>query len=74
MSERTVMKTTLRPGTGAVPKPGFEVEIKYEGFLSDGTLFDSTACRGDAGLKFVLGNPGVITGLTYGACACAWLR
>jgi FKBP-type peptidyl-prolyl cis-trans isomerase len=37
---------TLAEGTGATPKMGDMVEVHYAGWLTDGTLFDSSYLRG----------------------------
>jgi FKBP-type peptidyl-prolyl cis-trans isomerase FkpA/FKBP-type peptidyl-prolyl cis-trans isomerase FklB len=38
--------TTLKPGTGATPKPTDKVKVHYHGTLPDGTVFDSSVQRG----------------------------
>jgi FKBP-type peptidyl-prolyl cis-trans isomerase FkpA len=38
--------STLKPGTGASPKPTDSVKVNYEGKLVDGTVFDSSKQRG----------------------------
>jgi FKBP-type peptidyl-prolyl cis-trans isomerase len=50
---------TLREGTGASPRAGQEVTVHYAGWLTDGSLFDSSYGRGDT-TKFRVG--GVIRG------------
>jgi len=35
-----------RPGTGEPPKPGAELVVHYDGYLLDGTKFDSSRDRG----------------------------
>ena len=42
----------LRAGTGAIATDKDEVEVKYEGRLIDGTVFDSSYKRGDQPAKF----------------------
>ena len=37
--------TTLKPGTGASPKPTDQVKVHYHGTLTDGTVFDSSVQR-----------------------------
>jgi FKBP-type peptidyl-prolyl cis-trans isomerase FkpA/FKBP-type peptidyl-prolyl cis-trans isomerase FklB len=39
--------TTLKPGTGASPKPTDKVKVNYHGTLTDGTVFDSSVQRGE---------------------------
>lgn len=39
--------TTLKPGTGASPKPTDKVKVNYHGTLTDGTVFDSSMQRGE---------------------------
>jgi FKBP-type peptidyl-prolyl cis-trans isomerase FklB len=65
-----VLKTTLTPGNGPMPKPGFTVEVKYDGYLPDGTLFDSSSWRGERGLQVRLGDAGVIEGWNVGTYNC----
>jgi FKBP-type peptidyl-prolyl cis-trans isomerase FkpA/FKBP-type peptidyl-prolyl cis-trans isomerase FklB len=38
---------TLKPGTGATPKPTDKVKVHYQGTLTDGTVFDSSVQRGE---------------------------
>ena len=38
----------LRGGVGAHPKPNDHVTVHYAGWLTDGTLFDSSYWRGEA--------------------------
>ena len=53
----------IKEGEGANPKDGQTVEVRYAGWLEDGTLFDSTYQRGDTA-SFVLGR--VIPGWNEG--------
>jgi FKBP-type peptidyl-prolyl cis-trans isomerase len=53
----------VRDGTGDVPKPTDEVTVHYAGWLTDGTLFDSSYGRGEP-TSFPL--RGVIPGWTEG--------
>jgi FKBP-type peptidyl-prolyl cis-trans isomerase FkpA/FKBP-type peptidyl-prolyl cis-trans isomerase FklB len=39
--------TTIKPGTGASPKPTDKVKVHYHGTLLDGTVFDSSVKRGE---------------------------
>ncbi len=42
-----LVMTTLKPGTGASPKPTDTVKVHYQGTLTDGTIFDSSVQRGE---------------------------
>ena len=53
----------LKEGTGKQPKATDSVKCHYEGFLTNGTLFDSSVQRGEPA-TFPLG--GVIAGWTEG--------
>lgn len=53
-------------GTGAEATPGSQVSVLYEGRLSDGTVFDSSAAHNDEPLVFVLGAQGLIPGFQIG--------
>ncbi len=48
-------------GTGALPRPGSRVAVRYTGFLPDGRLFDATAASGGP-LRFRVGRGEVIAG------------
>ena len=52
-----------KKGTGAFPNPGDFVLISYTGFLSDGTVFDTTEGKGKKALGFRMGQKQVIPGL-----------
>ena len=39
--------TTLKPGTGALPKATDKVKVHYHGTLIDGSVFDSSVQRGE---------------------------
>ena len=58
-----------RPGDG--PKPGInrEVFVQYDGYLLDGTKFDSSRDRGGEPFSFRLGNGSVIKGWEEGIAA-----
>lgn len=51
----------LREGTGESPQPGQIVQVAYAGFMTDGTLVDSSLRRGKP-LTFTLGAGEVIPG------------
>ena len=53
----------LTPGTGKSPQATDTVEVHYEGTLIDGTVFDSSYCRGES-IEFPLNR--VIPGWTEG--------
>lgn len=55
--------TVIKEGTGKSPKATDSVKCHYEGFLIDGTVFDSSVQRGEPA-TFPLG--GVIAGWTEG--------
>jgi FKBP-type peptidyl-prolyl cis-trans isomerase len=52
-------------GKGKVPKEGSKVSINYEGYLSNGKLFDSSLKRSKP-FQFRLGTSQVIKGLDFG--------
>lgn len=55
----------VSPGTGNYPANGDIVQVHYSGYLTDGTLFDSSVER-DQPFQFVLGQGQVITGWDEG--------
>ncbi len=46
-TESGIVITTIKPGTGAMPKATDTVKVHYHGTLSDGTVFDSSVKRGE---------------------------
>ena len=68
---KTMDVTTLKiedekVGTGAETKAGDSVTVHYVGTLMDGTMFDASRNRGDAGFTFTLGAGQVIKGWDQG--------
>ncbi len=55
----------LEAGNGAKPERGDRVSVHYEGFLLDGTLFDSSVKRGQP-IEFLIGEGQVIPGWDEG--------
>ncbi|MDO8552446.1 MAG: FKBP-type peptidyl-prolyl cis-trans isomerase [bacterium] len=55
----------VKVGTGAEAIPGTIVTVEYEGKLTDGTVFDSSAAQGKP-LVFTLGSEGIIPGFQVG--------
>jgi peptidylprolyl isomerase len=55
-------------GTGAVPKKGDNLTVHYTGWLTDGTVFDSSRKAGHCPFSFVIGAnpPNVIPGWDEG--------
>lgn len=62
-TESGLQYTVLKEGTGKQPKATDQVRCHYEGFLIDGTVFDSSVQRGEPAV-FPL--DGVIVGWTEG--------
>ncbi|SDG61300.1 peptidylprolyl isomerase [Psychroflexus sediminis] len=56
---------TKKVNTGESPKPGDMLKVHYEGFLTDGTKFDSSLDRGEP-IEFKLGVGKVIPGWDEG--------
>lgn len=54
-----------RPGTGPAPAVGDTVAVHYSGWLTDGTMFDSSLDRGQP-LEFSVGTGEVIKGWDEG--------
>lgn len=46
-TESGIVITTIKPGSGAVPKATDVVKVHYHGTLIDGTVFDSSVKRGE---------------------------
>ena len=65
MSNNELVITDLVIGTGREATKGALVKIHYEGFLEDGTKFDSSIDRGQE-FQFVLGAKRVIQGMDQG--------
>ena len=57
--------TEILAGTGIEATKGALVFINYEGFLEDGTLFDSSLKHGRP-FEFVVGSKKVIVGMSLG--------
>lgn len=55
----------VKEGTGMAAKAGDQVSIQYDGYLTDGTKFDSSYDRGQP-LVFTLGSGQVIPGFDRG--------
>ena len=68
----------LKKGTGPYPQPGDFLAISYSGFLSNGTMFDSTDIKGRKPLSFRIGKGQQIAGIESvlatmqagGECTC----
>jgi len=54
-------------GDGAEATKGKQVAVLYTGWLTDGTMFDSTSKRGDTPFEFQIGAGKVIQGWEEGA-------
>jgi FKBP-type peptidyl-prolyl cis-trans isomerase len=61
-----VIKTVLQDGTGPTPRPNQQVTINYIGYLSDGSVFDTSHDLGE--FRFTLGR-GVIPGWSVGVAS-----
>lgn len=61
-----VQAQEVKVGDGAAATPGMMVAVLYEGKLSDGTTFDSSAAHGNQPLVFQLGAQGLIPGFQIG--------
>jgi FKBP-type peptidyl-prolyl cis-trans isomerase FkpA/FKBP-type peptidyl-prolyl cis-trans isomerase FklB len=46
-TESGIVITTIKPGTGTLPKATDTVKVHYHGTLADGTVFDSSIKRGE---------------------------
>lgn len=53
-------------GSGATPQAGHTVSVQYTGWLSDGTMFDSSRQAGRNAFQFTLGQGQVIKGWDEG--------
>lgn len=65
-TSQQVQGQDVKVGTGTQATPGSQVSVLYVGKLSDGTVFDSSAARGNQPLVFVLGTQGLIPGFQIG--------
>ena len=66
MSKEIIKDSGLRmieveEGSGSVPKPGQTISVHYEGYLEDGTIFDSSVARNQP-FQFQIGQGRVIKG------------
>ncbi|ETW01318.1 hypothetical protein H310_06881 [Aphanomyces invadans] len=65
-SERLVVPHEISPGDEETyPEPGDTLAVHYEGFLTDGTMFDSSRKRGKP-FEFIIGSGLVIKGWDEG--------
>lgn len=55
----------VKKGSGEMPVPGQILQVHYSGYLTDGTLFDSSVQRGEP-FRFVVGQGQVIRGWDEG--------
>ena len=65
LTESGLQVIIIEDGAGEKPLRGSVLKVHYSGYLSDGTLFDSSVQR-DVPLRFVLGASQVIRGLDEG--------
>lgn len=65
MSSNELVITDVEIGTGKEPSRGALLFVEYEGFLEDGTKFDSSIDRGKL-FQFVFGTGRVIKGWDQG--------
>lgn len=56
----------IAAGSGAAPQAGHTVTVQYTGWLSDGTMFDSSRQAGRNAFQFTLGQGQVIKGWDEG--------
>jgi peptidylprolyl isomerase len=64
-TESGLQVMVIQEGTGELPAEGDMITVHYSGFLSDGSLFDSSRQRGEP-IRFVLGKRQVIPGWDEG--------
>lgn len=65
-TQNTMKIETTKEGTGIEIKNGQKASMLYAGKLDDGTIFDSTANRGNEPFEFILGAGQVIAGWDEG--------
>lgn len=65
-TQNTMKIETTKEGTGIEIKNGQKASMLYTGKLDDGTVFDSTANRGNEPFEFILGAGQVIAGWDEG--------
>lgn len=68
-TESGLKYSVLKEGSGPRPKPGAQVAVHYTGWLTDGTMFDSSRSRGEP-IRFPLGQGQVIRGWDEGIALC----